>query len=245
MSAAYDPPVTRRLQVLIVDNEAPACDRLARMLAQIGSVDVVAQAASGIAALEEARRYHVDGVFLDIQRPGKDGLSVARELDGFDPAPAVVFTTAYEHHALEAFEARALDYLLKPVRQRRLESTLERIAALREPGVQGGARTHFSALVGTTWRSIPVAQVRFLRADRRYVEVGHPGGDLILEESLANLEAEFPVEFIRIHRNALVAVRFVKALERDGSGYVVLLEGMPALEVSRRMVPGVKARLFA
>jgi two-component system response regulator AlgR len=253
-----------RIKVLVVDDEPPARARLARMLSEIPAAELTGEASSGREALAAVTSSPPDGVLLDIRMPGMDGLEVARHLGRLAAPPVVVFTTAYDAHALEAFEARALDYLLKPVRRERLAAALERAAgfaaaqraparasrledqveALRESGEGVRARTHLSARVGANLVLVAVAEVRYLRADSKYVEVGYPGGHMVLDEPLARLAEEHPERFLRVHRNALVATAHVSVLRRAGHRHVIELEGVgEEIEVSRRHLPGVRARL--
>ncbi len=239
------------MRVLVADDEPLARERLTRLLADLPGVEVVAEAGNGREALEQAAAQAADVLLLDIRMPGMDGLEAARHLaQGPDP-PAVVFTTAYDQHALEAFEARAVDYLLKPVSRERLARALERARRLSAAevgalaGVGAPARSHLSVSSHRGLSLVPVAEVRYLRAERKYVSVGYPGGELLSEEPLKDFEQEFGERFLRVHRNALVAVAHVTGLERDPEGrHRVVLDGVEArLEVSRRLLPGVRRRL--
>lgn len=242
-------------RVLIVDDEPLARERLRALLGDLGVAEVVGEAASGLEALDVAVRERPNVVLLDIRMPGMDGLEAARHLSLLDPAPAVVFTTAYDAHALAAFEANAIDYLLKPIRPERLRSALEKAGALSaaraaaagqaRPAAQ--ARTHFSAPVKGSLRLVPLADVRYLHAGQGYVSVFHPGGELLVEDSLRALEEELGEDFLRIHRNTLVAVAHVTALERGplGGASIVLRDIAQKLPVSRRLLGQVRRRLRA
>ncbi len=242
-------------RVLIVDDEPLARERLRALLGDLGVAEVVGEAASGLEALGSAMREHPDVVLLDIRMPGMDGLEAARHLSLLDPAPAVVFTTAYDAHALAAFEANAIDYLLKPIRPERLSSALEKAVALTAARVAAAgqaraapqARTHFSAPVKGSLRLVPLADVRYLHAGQGYVSVFHPGGELLVEDSLRALEEELGEDFLRIHRNTLVAVAHVTALERGalGGANIVLRDITHKLPVSRRLLGQVRRRLRA
>jgi two-component system response regulator AlgR len=241
------------MRVLVVDDEAPARERLLRMLEPLDSYTVCGEAATGQAALALAAEHQPDILLMDIRMPGMDGLEAARHLLVLEQPPAIIFTTAYSDHALEAFEMHAVDYLLKPVRRERLAEALAnarrltrvQAAALRQAVEQGTARTRICARVRDSLQLIPVEEVRYFQADQKYVTVATPGGQVLIEETLKSLEDEFREQFIRVHRNALVAARFLRGLEKDSSGhYRVLLDGVDeCLEVSRRHVADVRQRI--
>ena len=238
------------MKVILVDDEPIARDRLRQLLADVGDVDIVAEAGDGIEALHACAAHDPDLVLLDIAMPGVDGLEVARHLAAFEPRPAVVFCTAFDAHALSAFEAQAIDYLVKPVRAERLSAALERVrtfAAGRQHAetANGAERTHLCARLGGSLRLIPVEEVHYLQAEEKYVVVHHARGRDLIEESLKSLEDEFGERFVRIHRNCLVARHELMELRRDGDGHVhaVLRHGEHPLEVSRRCLPQLRAQL--
>ncbi len=240
------------MNVLIVDDEPLARSRLARLLGDLPDVRIVGEAGNGLAALEACARLEPQVVLLDIRMPGMDGIEVARHLDALERPPAVIFTTAYGDHALEAFAAHALDYLLKPVRGERLAEALTRArrltraqqGALAEAG-ERRTRSHLCARMQGTLRVVPIAEVVYLLADQKYVEVGHANGTLLIEESLAALEQEFAPRFLRIHRNALVARDCIAGLESGNDGRSrVRLKGVEARpEVSRRHIAELRRLL--
>ena len=238
------------MKVILVDDEPIARDRLRQLLADVGDVAIVAEAGDGIEALHACAAHDPDLVLLDIAMPGVDGLEVARHLAAFEPRPAVVFCTAFDAHALSAFEAQAIDYLVKPVRAERLAAALERVrtfAAGRQHAetANGAERTHLCARLGGSLRLIPVEEVHYLQAEEKYVVVHHARGRDLIEESLKSLEDEFGERFVRIHRNCLVARHELMELRRDGDGHVhaVLRHGEHPLEVSRRCLPQLRAQL--
>ena len=238
------------MKVILVDDEPIARDRLRQLLADVGDVDIVAEAGDGIEALHACAAHDPDLVLLDIAMPGVDGLEVARHLAAFEPRPAVVFCTAFDAHALSAFEAQAIDYLVKPVRAERLAAALERgrtFAAGRQHAetANGAERTHLCARLGGSLRLIPVEEVHYLQAEEKYVVVHHARGRDLIEESLKSLEDEFGERFVRIHRNCLVARHELMELRRDGDGHVhaVLRHGEHPLEVSRRCLPQLRTQL--
>ena len=193
-------------------------------------------------------------MLLDIAMPGIDGLEAARHLAAFEPRPAVVFCTAYDAHALSAFEAEAIDYLVKPVRRRapgrraRARAHLRRRPRRRRQrrrAAPGQRRTHLCARLRGSLRLIPIEDVHYLHAEEKYVIVHHARGEDLIEESLKSLEEEFGERFVRIHRNCLVARHEIVELKRSPDGHVqaVLRHGKQPLEVSRRCVAGLRDTL--
>jgi two-component system response regulator AlgR len=242
------------MKVLIVDDELPARQRLAAMLADIEDCSVAGEAGNGRQAVEMAEALAVDAVLMDIAMPVMDGLEAARHLSHLQPRPAVIFCTAYDEHALAAFEAAAVDYLVKPVRRERLVEALERARRQRQaatPGLAGDVaavqrqRTHLAARLRGNLRLIPIEDVYYLQAEEKYVLVHHARGEDLIEESLKSLELEFADRFLRIHRNCLVANDEFLELKRlpDGQVQAVLRHGKLPLEVSRRCVPALRSRL--
>ena len=228
------------MRVVIVDDEPLARSRLRGLLSREADVDVVAEAGDGKAALLVCDTHRPDLVVLDIRMPGMDGLEVARQLAKQTSPPLLVFCTAFDAHALSAFETAALDYLVKPVRPERLAEALRR-ARLRlglAPVLSGDkqARTQLCAKLGGHLRLIPVSDIRYLQAEEKYVVVHHANGEDLIEESLKSLEEEFGDRFLRIHRNCLVARDALKELRRDADGHAqAILHGVERpLDVSRR-----------
>ena len=241
------------MRVLIADDEPLARERLRAMLIAQPGVEVVAEAGDGHAALHACAEHHPDMVLLDISMPGIDGLETARHLAEFEPRPMVVFCTAYDQHALSAFDAQAVDYLVKPVRAERLAAALERVrifAAGRVPATASDTdaarkRTHLCARLRGSLRLIPIEDIRYLQAEEKYVVVHHARGEDLIEESLKSLETEFAERFVRIHRNCLVARTEIIELRRAGDGHTqaVLRHGAHPLEVSRRCVSQLRDTL--
>ncbi len=246
-------PMRQSMRVVIADDEPLARERLRGLLSERDDVEIVAEAADGQHALHACAEHRPDLVLLDIAMPGIDGLEAARHLAAFDPRPAVVFCTAYDAHALSAFEAEAIDYLVKPVRAERLDAALERVrtfAAGRERNSETGAapgqsRSHLCARLRGSLRLIPIEDVHYLHAEEKYVIVHHARGEDLIEESLKSLEDEFGERFVRIHRNCLVARHEIVELKRDSEGHVqaVLRHGKQPLEVSRRCVAALRETL--
>jgi two-component system, LytTR family, response regulator AlgR len=240
-----------RLRVLIVDDEPPARERLRSLLAEIAEVDVVGEAANGQEALSSAHELAPDVVLLDVRMPGLDGLQAARHLNVLEEPPAVIFTTAYDQYAVAAFEAHAVGYLLKPVRQEQLAAALARAGRLTKAQLQklaraGGEtrRSHIAARRREGVRLIPIEEVQYFLADQKYTTVRHLAGEDLIEDSLRLLESEFGAAFVRIHRNALVGARHLERIERNADGqYFVRLRGCEApLPVSRRMAAELRER---
>ncbi|MCP5181456.1 MAG: response regulator transcription factor [Pseudomonadales bacterium] len=237
------------MRVLIVDDEALARDRLRRLLDAIGGYECVGEAGNGRDAVELVGTLRPDLVLLDIRMPGMDGLEAAAHLTRLEEPPAVVFCTAYEEHAIQAFDLQAVGYLLKPVRRDRLEATLTNTRRVNRAQIQAlgqleeaARRTHLSARTHRGLELVPVDEIRYLRADSKYVTVRHGGGEVLVDEALRDLEVEFSDVFVRVHRNALAAHRYIVAVEKssDGQHHMRLRDVEETLDISRRHLPGVR-----
>ena len=252
------------LRILIVDDEAPARTRLRDLLADIAVTlphQIVAEAADGLAALDACSEHKPDVVVTDIRMPRMDGLELAQHLGRLPQPPALIFATAYDQYAVQAFDLAALDYLLKPIRATRLAAALEkaRNSALRQDQLQILAPQGRNMLRSTErGRSllVAVADIRFLRAEQKYVTAHTHEREYLLEESLNQLEQEFGDLFVRVHRNCLVARKAIAGYERgqhSESGeeggeaqWLLLLHGVnEKIPVSRRQWPTVKALIKA
>lgn len=240
-----------RLKVLIVDDELPARERLKSLLVEIPDTEVVGEASNGEQSLTRAYELTPDVVLLDVRMPGMDGIEVAQHLNALAEPPAVIFTTAFDEYAVNAFEAHAVGYLLKPIRKEKLAAALERAGRLTRPQLQKIAaassekrRTHIAARRREGLRLIPIDEVQFFFAEQKYTTVRHINGEDLIEDSLRSLEEEFDVDFVRIHRNALVNVRYLERIDRSDDGqYFVRLRGCEApLQVSRRMAGELRER---
>src|SRR5262245_24199729 len=240
------------LRVLIVDDEPPARERLRSMLVELGGFAVAGEAGNGAQALELVERLTPDIVLLDVRMPGIDGLEVARQLAGSPEPPAVIFTTAFDEYALQAFESEAVAYLLKPIRAEKLRSALAKAGRLTRPQLQQVAnaareparRSHIGVRGRDGLKLIPVEEVFCFQADQKYTTVRHAKGEDLIEDSLKTLEEEFAQSFVRVHRNALVNTKYLERIARDASGqHFVHLRGFAEpLEVSRRMAGDLKDR---
>lgn len=237
------------LRVLIVDDEAPARSRLRDLLADVSGalpVTVTGEAGNGREALRIAGSGGVDVVLLDVRMPGMDGIEVAQHLQKLEPPPAVIFTTAYDAYAIQAFELHAVDYLLKPIKASRLQEALSRVRQDAAPQpetlrrMQQAPRACLSAAERGKVHLIPVEDVLYLRAELKYVTVRTTGREYLIEESLIQLEQEFQDRFVRVHRNCLVARAAIRGFERTGAEngegpWQVVLAGLEErIPVSRR-----------
>lgn len=239
-------------RVLLVDDEAPARERLRRLVGELPGCEVVGEAATGAEAVRRAGDLQPDVVLLDVRMPGMSGLEAARHLAEFERPPAVVFTTAYDAYAVEAFEAQAVGYLLKPVRAEKLASALARAARLAAPmaaRIASGdpaapARTHIAARLGEQVKLVPVHEVYYFLADQKYTTMRHRHGTELIEDPLKALEEEFGERFVRVHRNALVNASMIEAIERDEEGQhrVLVRETGERLDVSRRLASELRER---
>ncbi len=235
------------LRVLVVDDEAPARQRAKDLLADCASkmpIEIVGEASNGIEALEFIESNEVDVILLDIRMPDLDGLELARHLTKLPNPPAVIFTTAYHDFALEAFEVHAVDYLMKPIRLGRLFNALSRASTMRPipldmlNEISSGPRTHLSIQERGKIHLVPVSDIIYMKAELKYVALNTKERTFLLEESLSSLEEEFKEDFVRIHRNTLVAKKCISGFEKDPSeegGWKVVLEGrQEKLPISRR-----------
>ncbi len=232
------------VKVMIVDDEALARERLRRLVEEIGDYECLSDASNGQEAVTLAAQRLPDIVLMDIRMPGMDGVEAARHLGSLEQPPAVVFVTAYDEYALKAFEAQAIGYLLKPVRREKLAETLARATRPTRPQLAAltattptQRRSHLSVRARNQIRLIPFEEVRYFQAEQKYVTVFHAGGEDLIEESLRALEEELTADFVRIHRNTLVALRCIEAIERGADGqYLVRLRGANCtLPASRRL----------
>ena len=235
------------MKVLIVDDEPLARERLQQLLADIGDDELVGAAGNGREAIAKVEALAPELVFMDIRMPVMDGLEAAQHLRLLECPPRLIFCTAYDQHALEAFEANAIDYLVKPVRGDRLRDALDKARrygdqpAATQPLPDSDTRSHLCARVRGNLELIPVDDILCLHAEHKYVTVIHRGGEVLIEEPLKALEDEFQAKFMRVHRNALVAMKAIAGLEKADGQMVVKLHGTErTLEVSRRNLPTVR-----
>ena len=238
------------MKILVVDDEPLARERLLRLLARIRPEAVCLQAGDGEQALAVAQAQDPDLLLLDIRMPGIDGIEVAAALDQWESPPAIVFCTAFDEYALQALQHQAVAYLLKPVREAELAQALAvagrvnrlQLASLRG---EGGPRTSVSSQTHRGLESLALEEVRCFLAEQKYVTAMAPQQELLIPDTLKDLEQEFADQFVRVHRNALVSLAHIQRLEKQADGsWSVVLEGVDVTPaISRRHLAQVKQRL--
>jgi len=255
VNAVVSPPASP-IAVLIVDDEALARARLRDVLADIATElpnEVVAEAENGLVALGMIAAHKVDVALVDIRMPTMDGIEFARHLSQLEKPPAVIFVTAYDAYAVQAFELSALDYLLKPVRFTRLLAALRKLP--QQPSLSKAqlarlpqaARSHLSCHERGRLLLIPVAAIIYLKADLKYVTVRTREREFLVDESLTHLEEEYRDLFVRLHRSVLVARDAIIGFARSGADdadtqwQAMLRDVAERLPVSRRQWPLVKS----
>ena len=236
------------MRILIVDDETLARDRLRRMIETDGQHEVVADVASGQEAIIQCEEMRPDLCLLDIRMPGMDGIETAQHFLTLEDPSAVIFCTAYEEHAIQAFELQAVGYLLKPVRRVDLfraftnSIRLYRMQMAAVKNIDANRRTHVCARTYKGVELVNISDIRYLKADQKYVSVRHVKGEVIIDETLRELEDEFPGLFSRVHRNALVSTNHIIGLEKDVQGQIgVRMHDVDELvDVSRRHLPAIR-----
>jgi two-component system response regulator AlgR len=243
------------MKVLVVDDEALARARLIRQLQQLGEYAVVGEADNGEQALQAIAHYRPDIVLMDIRMPVMDGLQAARQLAERDNPPAVIFCTAYNDYAIDAFEANAVGYLLKPVNRDKLADALAKSKKLNQVQLStlssdsDKQRHHLQARNAAGVSLVPLDSVRYLQAEQKYVTAFYcnSSGQLceaVLDESLKELEQQWPERWVRVHRNALVARQYIEGIKRQGEQSCVALSGIiQGPVVSRRHLSDLKRLL--
>lgn len=248
--------VTLPLTVFIVDDEVPARNRLKELLADCEAqfpLQLVGEAGNGQEALDKLVENPAEVVLLDIRMPQMDGIELARHLNKLDHPPVIVFTTAYDAYAIQAFEQRAIDYLLKPIRLGRLFEALSRardavpIRTEVLKDLMPEPRTHLSVHERGKIILVPITDVLYLRAEMKYVTVRTAEREYLIEESLTALEKEYAARFVRTHRSCLVAKSAIAGFEKGGeegeSGWVMRVRGVEdKLPISRRQLSAVKGK---
>jgi len=248
--------ITLPLTVFIVDDEVPARNRLKELLADCEAqfpLQLVGEAGNGQEALDKLVETPAEVVLLDIRMPQMDGIELARHLNKLDHPPVIVFTTAYDAYAIQAFEQRAIDYLLKPIRLGRLFEALSRardavpIRTEVLKDLMPEPRTHLSVHERGKIILVPIADVLYLRAEMKYVTVRTAEREYLIEESLTALEKEYAARFVRTHRSCLVAKSAIAGFEKGGeegeSGWLMRVHGLEErLPISRRQLSAVKGK---
>lgn len=238
------------MKILIVDDEQLARERIHRQLQELNSDYELIEAENGFIALEQTEKYNPDIVLLDIRMPGMDGLETANKLSQRETPPAIIFTTAYDEYALDAFDAQAIAYLLKPVRKEKLAKSLQsanRLNRVQLKSIQNdegneAQEQHLSVRIHSGIRKIELDDIFCFQAEQKYVVVKYREGEVLIEDSLKSLEARFSHSFIRVHRNALISKQQLKAIRKDQQGrYLTELKDIDEkIEVSRRHVAAVR-----
>ena len=242
------------IRTLIVDDEPLARNRLNRLLSEISSIEVLAMADNGQQAIELVRTMQVDLVFLDINMPIKNGLQAATEIvtEQAKP-PAIIFCTAYDEYAIEAFKTQAVAYLMKPISKETLQQAIDKATKLNQ--LQINHLLNANAEQDQTLVAIQQAgfiqnyaldDLLYFRAEKKHVVAGlRDGKEVVIDYTLKTLETEYPDYYLRIHRNCLVNKSCIRSLMRDEQGsYVLLNDTHQRFMVSRRHLAGVK-RCFA
>jgi len=234
------------ISVLIADDEPPALDELSFLLGSDPRVSAIHRAPSGAEAIRLLARERVDAVFLDIHMPALNGFDLARAMQRFEHCPALVFVTADEEGALEAFELAAVDYLLKPVRPERLERSVTRVVESLQPAGEEPERAELvTVTLGSTTRMIRRTDVHYVQAQGDYARLHTDEGSYLVRISMTDLERQWAdAGFVRIHRSYLVAERHVSRW-RLGQEHPTVVSGGAELPVSRRLLPSLRERLRA
>ena len=244
------------MRILVCDDEDLARERLVRLLRDVEDCEVVGEAENGREAIEKVEVLEPDLVLLDIRMPVMDGIACAEVLSRLDNPPAVIFITAFDEHALAAFQVEAVGYLLKPVRREQLNEALARAARLNRAQLQQikekvpasgqpDARQHIAARTHRGMELIPIGEIYYFLADQKYITVRHTKGEILIDETLKELEEEFGGRFLRVHRNALLAPQFLDGLETNTSGQTfVRFKGInEKLLVSRRHLSHLREKM--
>ncbi len=239
------------MKVLIVDDEPLARERTRYLLGRLeGFMALECDTGSGREALQLCNQYQPDIVLMDIRMPGMGGIEAATYMSQLETPPAIIFCTAYDSHALEAFEAQAVGYLLKPIRLDDLKTALVRarkvnklqLASLDKSLTHSESIGHIAAKTMRGIELIPLQDILYFMADSKYVTVHHKKGEVLIDDPLKTLEEKHRDRFVRIHRNALVCREAIESLSRDDKGHSFIhLRGVEhPLSISRRHVPFIK-----
>lgn len=232
------------MKILIIDDEKLARERLQRLLRDIDGIDSVSEADSGNSALTAIKKEPPDLILLDIRMPGLDGMGLAHKIQVLKNSPFIIFTTAYSEHAVEAFGVEAIDYLLKPIRLEKLSEAINKVRArstlTAEPPMLRVTEKGKVSL-------IPLTDIIYFQADSKYVTACLNERNLLLEESLKQLESRFAEGIVRIHRNALVPQQQITGIIKteDGEQHIQLKHGQVGPVISRRHLPEIRKLLKA
>lgn len=243
-------------KILICDDEPLARQRLRRLAENLPEYQICGEASNGATTLAQVSELQPDIVLLDIRMPGIDGMEVAARLSELSDPPAIIFCTAYDNYAIQAFDVQAMAYLLKPVRKDALAEALTRAGrinraqlralasdqAANTPGPMFANNEQLSVRTHKGTELIGIAEIRYCQADQKYVIIHHTRGEAVSDYTLKELENAYPSQLLRVHRNTLVGAGFIQALERTPQGHnLVTLKGsLDELPVSRRHASGVR-----
>ena len=242
------------MKIIVCDDEPMARERLVRMVGEVGH-EVVAATSSSEETIQAVKEHMPDVVLMDVRMPNQDGIRCAHLIKELPSSPAIIFVTAYDHYAIAAFKAQAIGYLLKPAGKEELiealsnakqvnNAQLNHLRKLDNPDVKP-ARQHIAARTHRGVELIPVTDIYYFLADQKYVNVRHKDGTVLIDETLKELEEEFGNQFFRIHRNALLSLSYLEALESiEGGQYQVAIKGVDdKLSVSRRHLPALREKV--
>ena len=240
--------MTDTRSVLIADDEPLARERIRRLVEALPGYRICGEATDGDSALKQVAELEPDILLLDIRMPGMDGMEAASRLSQLANPPALIFCTAYDHYAIQAFDVQAIAYLLKPVRKEALSDALARAGRVNRVQMQtlnsqsNQSQEQLAVRSHRGTELIDLAEILYCEADQKYVTIHHTRGETVCDYTLKELEGSYPSTLLRIHRNTLVGVRFIQALRRTPDGYnlVVLREGLGELPVSRRHASSVR-----
>ncbi|TXJ07349.1 MAG: response regulator transcription factor [Acinetobacter sp.] len=243
------------MNIVVCDDESLARERLVRMVTHLGH-QVVAQAENGVQALAQVQKFKPDVVLLDIRMPEMNGLECAAQISTLDTPPAIIFCTAFDQYAIDAFQTHAIAYLLKPLALDDLEHALSKATRLNQAQLQAlpaqakdnattSSRQHIVARTHRGVELIALDDIYYFLADQKYVVVRHKQGQVLIDETLKDLEQEFAQDFIRIHRNALLSLKHIEGLEMLNNGqYQVRCKDIDEkLLISRRHLSQIKERM--
>lgn len=242
------------MQVVVCDDEPLARERLVRIVKEAGH-EVVAQAMTGLEAIAAVKEHQPDVILLDIRMPEMDGVRCAKELNEMPQPPAIIFVTAYDHYAIAAFQSHAIGYLLKPASKEELIDALNKanqlnaaqlneLRKLENPDTLP-VRQHIAVRTHRGVNLVPIKEVYYFIADQKYVKLRHKDGMMLIDETLKEIEQEFPENVFRIHRNALINLSYLDELEALQSGHFqVRLKGVEEpLAVSRRHLSDLRDKI--
>jgi len=237
------------MKYLVIDDEFLARARLRELLLRIDPAAEIFEAENGQQALDLCEQHKPDTALVDIRMPGISGIELVYHMTALEQSPAVIFTTAYSEYALEAFEANAIDYLLKPVQVDRLKRALQKADPITKVQTESLKKTtrsmHISISQKGKIKLVPIQNICYLKAENKYVLVKTAKEEYLMNDTLNNLEAELGENFLRVHRNALISTEHLEGLEKNDEGqWCVFFRGIDdKVEISRRQTPTIRSWL--